>query len=272
MDVATLLLAGAVAGTFAGLLGIGGGAVIVPVLSLVFINQGLGPDALVKTAIGSSLATIAVTALASIWTHHRKGAVRWPLAWTMTPGVVAGAIIGAAVADWIPGLVLGYVFVLFLTCVAAQMALDMREGVRPAGAGGERLPGVWGLRAVAMSVGAVSALMGIGGGALHVPYLSWRGVAVKQAIATAAAIGFPLGAVSAVGFIIAGLDESGLPPYNVGYVNLPAFGGIVAASVVFAPLGAKLAHALPDKLLKRIFAAFLLALAARMAYDLITGT
>ncbi|MGB0723550.1 MAG: sulfite exporter TauE/SafE family protein [Gammaproteobacteria bacterium] len=262
MELVTLLVAGAAAGTAAGLLGIGGGVIIVPVLSLVFAAEGVDPDILIKVAVGTSLATIVVTAVSSIWAHHRRGAVHWDLVRVMTTGVVPGSLFGAWLADLIPGQWLTVAFVLFLIGVSAQMAWG------PVGAG-RALPGPWGLRGVSALVGTISALMGIGGGALHVPYLSWCGIAVKRSIATAAAIGFPLALASTLGFIVTGLDEPALPAHSIGYVNLPAFGGVVAASIVFAPLGARLAHALPDKVLKRTFAVFLFILALRMAYELV---
>ncbi len=262
MQLLTLLVAGAAAGTAAGLLGIGGGVIIVPVLSLVFVSEGVNPDILIKVAVGTSLATIVVTAISSIWAHHKRGAVRWPLVKMMTPGVVVGSLLGAWFADLIPGAWLTVAFILFLLAVSLQMAWG------PLGAHRE-LPGVWPLRSVSTLVGTISAMMGIGGGALNVPYLSWCGVQVKQAIATAAAIGFPLALASTIGFIITGLDEPNLPPHSLGYINLPAFAGVVGASILFAPLGARLAHQLPDRILKRTFAVFLFILAMRMAYDLV---
>lgn len=262
MQLATLLAAGAVAGTAAGLLGIGGGVIIVPVLSLVFVSEGVDPEILIKVAVGTSLATISVTAISSIWAHHRRGAVRWPLFRTMAPGVITGSLIGAWIADLIPGSWLTLAFIAFMFGVSLQMALG------PVG-GGRRLPGPWSLRGASAIVGAISALMGIGGGALHVPYLSWHGIPVKQAIATAAALGLPLALASTAGFIVTGLNETALPPHSLGYINLPAFAGVVGASILFAPLGARLAHRLPDRLLKRTFAVFLLFLALRMAYDLV---
>jgi len=265
MQLLTLLAAGAAAGTAAGLLGIGGGVIIVPVLALVFAGEQVNPEILIKVAVGTSLATIAVTAISSVRAHHRRGAVRWPLVRTMTPGVIAGSLFGAWLADLIPGAWLTVAFILFLMAVSLQMAWG------PVSAGRE-LPGLWPLRGISTAVGTISALMGIGGGALHVPWLSRCGVPVKQAIATAAAIGFPLALASTIGFVLAGLDEHDLPPHSLGYVNLPAFAGVVGASILFAPLGAHLAHRLPDKLLKRTFAVFLMILAARMAYDLVIET
>lgn len=262
MDLLTLLGAGTVAGIMAGLLGIGGGVIIVPVLSLLFASAGVHPDLLIKVAVGTSLATIVVTATTSVYTHHRKGAVEWRLFRYMTPGVLLGASLGALIADLVPGRWMLIAFVIFLVGVSAQMAWGKVHA-------GRALPKPLGLSSVSTVVGAVSALLGIGGGALHVPFLAYCGVPVKRAIATAAAVGFPLATASALGFIITGLNETGLPEHSLGYVNLPAFGGIVAASIIFAPLGAWLAHQLPEKLLKRIFALFLLVLAVRMAYTLI---
>jgi uncharacterized membrane protein YfcA len=262
MDLMALLIAGALAGTAAGLLGIGGGVIIVPVLSLVFESEGVAPDVIIKVAIGTSLATIAITAISSVWAHHKKGAVRWILVKTMTPGVVVGSLAGAWLADMIPGHWLTIGFITFLMLVSFQMAAGPLSANRD-------LPAPRILRGVSTLVGCVSALMGIGGGALHVPYLSWCGVPVKQSIATAAAIGFPLAVASTAGFIITGIDEPDLPIHSLGYINLPAFAGVVAASILFAPFGARLAHQLPDKIIKRIFALFLFMLALRMAFKML---
>ena len=262
MDLLTLLGAGAVAGIMAGLLGIGGGVIIVPVLSLVRASSGVHPDVLIKVAVGTSLATIVVTATTSIYTHHRKGAVEWQLVRYMTPGVMVGAVLGAVVADAIPGRWMIIAFVIFMFGISLQMGWGRVHA-------GRSLPGPLALSGVSTLVGALSALLGIGGGALHVPFLAYCGVPVKRAIATAAAVGFPLAVASTLGFVITGLDEPRLPEHSLGYINLPAFGGVVAASIVFAPLGAWLAHQLPEKLLKRGFAVFLFVLGARMAYTLI---
>ena len=262
MELLTLLAAGALAGTVAGLLGIGGGVIIVPVLALVFEAQGVHPEIVIKVAVGTSLATIVVTALSSIWAHHRRGAVRWPLVRTMTPGVVIGAFIGAWLADIISAHWLTLGIVVFLILVSLQMAMGPMSA-------GRDLPGSWALRSVSGLVGVISALVGIGGGSMHVPYLSRCGVPVKQAIATSAAIGLPLALASSLGFMITGLDEAHLPPHSLGYVNFPAFAGVVAASILFAPLGAHLAHRLPDRVIKRLFALFLFLLALRMAFKLL---
>lgn len=262
MDLPLLLFSGAVAGMLAGLLGIGGGVIIVPIVTLLFEDHGIAQGLAIKLALGTSLATIVVTAIASIATHHRKGAVDWGLFRIMGPGVVAGSLLGAWLADVIPGRALYLGFIVFLFAVSLQMALARVTAHRS-------LPSRVGLVGTSTGVGAVSALMGIGGGAMHVPFLSYCGVPVKRAIATAAAIGLPLAASATIGFVYGGLDEAGRPAGSVGYVNLPVFGGVVVASLLFAPLGANLAHRLPDLLLRRLFAGFLFVLAARMAYNLI---
>jgi len=256
-----LLLSGAVAGTLAGLLGIGGGVIIVPIVTLLFEGHGVPHGMAIKMALGTSLATIVVTAISSIYTHNRKGAVDWGLFRVMGPAVFVGSLIGAWLADIIPGDVLYIAFIVFLFAVSVQMAMS-RVSAHSA------LPGKAGLAGVSTLVGIVSALMGIGGGALHVPFLSYCGVPVKRSIATAAAVGLPLSVSATLGYIIGGLDEAGVPPASIGYVNLPVFGGVVAASLVFAPLGATLAHKLPDLLLRRLFSVFLFVLASRMAYKL----
>lgn len=261
MDLPMLLAAGAVAGTLAGLLGIGGGIIIVPIVTLLFETQGLAHGFAIKMALGTSLATIIVTAISSIYTHHRKAAVEWGLFKVMTPGVLVGSLIGAWLADIIPGEILYGAFILFMFLVAAQMATSRVSAHR-------QLPGKQWLTGVSTGVGVISALMGIGGGSLNVPFLSYCGVPIKRSIATAAAIGLPISISATVGYIIGGLNEPGLPPLSLGYVNLPIFGGVVAASLLFAPLGAVLAHKLPDQLLRRLFAIFLFVLASRMSFKL----
>ena len=262
MDLTTLLVSGAVAGTLAGLLGIGGGVIIVPIVTLLFEDSGVPSGLAIKMALGTSLATIVVTAISSIYTHNRKGAVDWRLFRVMAPAAFIGSFIGAWAADIIPGDALYVFFVVFLFAVSMQMALGRVSAHR-------RLPGTPALLGVSGSVGALSALLGIGGGAMNVPFLSFCGVAVKRAIATAAAVGLPLSVSATIGYVLGGLDEAGVPAGSVGYVNLPVFSGIVVASLLFAPIGATLAHKLPDLLLRRLFAVFLFFLASRMAYRLV---
>lgn len=259
MEILTLALIGALAGVMAGLLGIGGGMLIVPVLALLLERQGISQDVLLQSAIGTSLATIMFTSLSSMLAHHRRGAVQWPIFRRLTPGIVVGGFVGAAIADYLPGRVLHYVVAISVLVVATQFAFAPRAAPahRP-------LPGRAALSTAGGVIGALSTLIGIGGGSLTVPFLTWCSMPVKQAIATAAAIGFPIAVAGTIGYVIGGLNEIGLPPYSLGYVMLPAFAGIVAASVLAAPLGARLAHRLSDVTLRRIFAAFLAVLGTRM--------
>ncbi len=247
---------GVFAGLVAGLLGVGGGLIIVPVLALLFERAGYGP--VMHLAIGTSLATIVFTSIASVRAHHRHGAVRWPVFFRLTPGIVAGALLGAAVADRLPTDALRLFFGLFELFVAVQLTLDLRPKPQ------RRLPGSLGMGLAGAVIGGVSAIVGIGGGTLTVPFLVWSNVAMREAVATSAACGLPIAVAGAFGFMLAGRDATGLPPGSLGYVHLPSLAAIVATSILFAPLGARLAHRLPARTLKRIFALLLFVLAVRM--------
>jgi len=249
---------GALAGMMAGLLGIGGGVVIVPVLAWVFEGQGVSPAVLMHVAIGTSLATIMITSVSSIRAHHKRGAVMWAVFRIITPGIIAGSLLGAVLAEQISGPMLRLGFGMFILVVAAQMAQGL--ATRPH----RSLPGQYGMLAIGALIGTVSAIMGIGGGAMSVPFMTWCNVDARKAVATAAAIGFPIAVAGTLGFLANGWGKAELPAASLGYINLPAFAGIVAASVLFAPLGARLAHRIPQLTLKRIFAVFLAVMGLRM--------
>ena len=251
MDLLFLLSMGAVAGMLAGLLGIGGGIVIVPVLAIVFTSQGVDIGVLMHVAVGTSLGTIVFTSMASIRAHQKRGAILWDTFKQITPGIIIGTMFGAWVAKQIPGEQLKLMFALFMLLVAAQMAMGMASKPH------RKLPGTLGMSVAGGLIGTVSAIMGIGGGSMSVPFLTYCNMAVKNAVATSAAIGFPIAVSGALGFVISGWDVALRPALSFGYINLPAFFGIVVASTLFAPLGAKLAHSLPDIVLKRFFAVFL---------------
>lgn len=257
-DLLLLVASGALAGALAGLLGIGGGVVIIPTLVLVFEHQGHEAANVIHVAIGTSLATIVMTSLASVRAHHRHRAVLWPVFRAIAPGVVIGALTGATVADRIPGHTLKIIFAVFMVVIAVQMAVGV--ATRPH----RGLPGNAGLLAAGGGIGAVSAAMGVGGGSMSVPFLTWCNVSVRKAVATSAAIGLPMAVAGTVGFVVTGWAAPARPDYSLGYVNLPAFLGIVAASVLTAPLGARLAHRVPERVLKRSFAAFLILLSLRL--------
>lgn len=257
----TLLLyvaLGAFAGVMAGLLGVGGGLIIVPVLAWILHGQQVSDALVMHMAIGTSLATIVVTSLSSIRAHHQRGAVLWPVVWRLTPGIVIGAWLGAAVADLLSSVVLTKIFAVFVLLVAAQIAF----GAKPAPHRG--LPGAPGLAAAGGIIGAVSAIVGIGGGSLTVPFLTWCNTSIRQSVATSAACGLPIALAGSVGFIATGLNATGLPTWSLGYVYGPALFGVAVASMFSAPLGAKLAHTLPTEILKKVFAVFLALVGAKM--------
>lgn len=259
-SVLIYLLTGALAGVLAGLLGVGGGIVIVPALVFVFHTQGFTEAVLVHMAVGTSLATIVLTSISSVRAHHRRGAVQWPVFRRLTPGIVVGSLLGAVIADWLPADVLRTVFAIFVLMVATQMGL----GAKPAPQ--RELPATPGTNAAGVVIGAVSALVGIGGGSLTVPFLVWCNVAMRNAVAISAACGLPIAVAGSVGFVVTGLNEAGLPPWSSGYIYWPAGAGIAVASVLFAPLGARLAHQIPAQRLKRFFALFLAVVGLRMLF------
>lgn len=257
----TLLLyltLGAFAGVMAGMLGVGGGLIIVPVLAWIFHHQHISDAVIMHLAIGTSLATIVVTSISSVRAHQRRRAVLWPVFWRLTPGIVIGAWVGAAIADMLPSAVLSKVFAIFVLTVAAQMGF----GAKPAPH--RELPGAMGMTAAGGVIGGVSAIVGIGGGSLTVPFLTWCNTAIRQAVATSAACGLPIALAGALGFIMTGLNASSLPAWSLGYVYGPALLGIAMTSMLSAPFGARLAHTLPTQILKKVFAIFLAIIGARM--------
>ena len=252
------LALGAFAGVMAGLLGVGGGLIIVPALAWLFHRQAVSDAAIMHLAIGTSLATIVVTSISSVRAHHRRGAVMWPTVWRLTPGIVVGAWLGAAVADALSSFALQKVFAVFVLLMAAQMGF----GAKPAPH--RDLPGAVGMALVGGVIGAVSAIVGIGGGSLTVPFLTWCNVSIRQAVATSAACGLPIALAGSVGFVATGLNAADLPSWSLGYVHGPSLAGIALVSMLAAPLGAKLAHTLPTESLKKVFAIFLALVGTKM--------
>jgi len=257
------LVVGLVAGVLAGLLGVGGGIVIVPLLVFCFAKQGIQPDLIMHIALGTSLASIMFTSISSFMSHHKRGAVDWAIVRRIVPGILIGTFAGTFVASRLPtGFLQGF-FSLFLYLIATQMLLNKKP------AASRDLPGTGGMFGIGSFIGVISALVGIGGGSLSVPFMIWCNVTAHRAIGTSAAIGFPIAIAGAAGYIVNNLGTAGLPPYSLGFVYLPALAGIVCASMLTAPFGVKLAHALPVDKLKRIFALFLYAVATKMAWSLI---
>lgn len=262
---------GAAAGLLAGLFGVGGGLIMVPALAFVLPWQGVGPAVVMQVAIGTSLAVISATSVSSALAHHRRGGVLWPVLARFAPGLAAGAIAGAFAAHALPGTVLQRIVGGGALLVAAQMFLDRgkKGDARTSGPGDiqKMCASPFLLLGAGGVIGLLSALIGIGGGSLTVPFLSWRGVEMRQAVGTSAASGVPIAWAGAAGFIAAGWPVAGLPSYSLGYVSLPAFMAIAVASVLTAPLGARLAHHWPPHVLKRAFAALLVAIGALLLLE-----
>ena len=256
------LALGAVAGFFAGLLGVGGGAIMVPVLALMFVAQGF-PDAhLMHLALGTSMATIVFTSISSLRAHHAHGAVIWPIVTSIAPGIVVGTLLAAQIAARVPTRPLAIFFAIFISYVAVQMILNIKP--KPS----RQLPGRAGMFGVGTIIGGISALVAIGGGSLSVPFMTWCNVKVHQAIGTSAAIGFPIAVAGTVGYMISGHGAEGLPDGAFGFIYLPALAATVVASMLVAPFGARVAHSLPVATIKKVFAGVMILLSAKMLHGL----
>jgi uncharacterized membrane protein YfcA len=257
------LALGAFVGFFAGLLGIGGGATIVPVLAFIFAAKAFAPAHVVHLALGTAMATILFTSVSSVRAHQQHGAVNWKIVRRMATGIVIGTFGGALLASVLNLRVLTIVFTILIYYLSAQMLFGrkLQPVALPQTVAGNGL--------AAAGIGVISSLTATGGAALVVAYLVKRGTRVHEAIGTAAAIGWPLAAAGTTGYVLTGWGKAGLPEYSVGYVYLPALAGIVIASVLFAPVGARLAHRTPGATLKKIFAVILFLLATKMLVSFI---
>ncbi|MCO5099631.1 MAG: sulfite exporter TauE/SafE family protein [Burkholderiaceae bacterium] len=257
--IAAFLVLGAFTGFAAGLLGIGGGMLLVPFLTMLLTSQGFPLGQIIKIAIATSLTTILFTSLSSVRAHARRGAVRWDIARTLAPGIVVGSMLGAQVASWLPGAVLAVAFGLFVGVMATQM---LRRATIPLG---RTLPGTAAMLGMGSAIGALSALAGAGGGFVTVPFLTRSNVRIHEAVATSAACGFPIALAGTFGYVVAGWNLA-LPAGTVGYIYVPALAAIVATSVLTAPLGARVAHAMSVERLRKLFALLLYVLAAYMIW------
>ncbi|WP_444891266.1 sulfite exporter TauE/SafE family protein [Microbulbifer sp. DLAB2-AA] len=260
------LLLGAVAGTAAGLLGIGGGLIIVPALVLIFSATGISPEVLTHMAVGTSLATIVVTSISSVWAHNAKGGVDWHLFWVMTPGILVGSWLGGVTADLLPGAWLQLLIGVFAIIMAVRMGMS---GLRTASQkeSDTHLPGSLPLICSGGVIGWLAAIFGIGGGALVVPYLSYFAVKMQRAVGTSAAFGLPIAISGSLSFVVQGWGNKLLPSWSSGYIYWPAFLGIVLTSVLFAKLGANLAHKISSKRLKLCFALLLCIIGIRFIWQ-----
>lgn len=255
--LALLLAIGAFAGLVAGLLGVGGGIILVPAFYYSFAGLGYaGPD-LMQVCLATSLATIIVTSLRSVLAHHRKGAVDWSVLRGWAPGIAIGAVLGVLVVAQLRTPVLQAIF----GCLALLVAVYLGFG-RTQWRLGTAMPVGAGRAVLSPLVGFLSVLMGIGGGSFGVPLMSLYGMPIHRAVATAAGFGVTIAVPSVAGFLLTVAETP--PPYTAGSVNLPAFAVIIAMTLITAPLGVKLAHAMDPKPLKRVFAVFLALVALNM--------
>jgi len=253
---------GAVAGVLAGLLGVGGGIIIVPMLVFAFGSQDMPQGMIMHLALGTSLSSIIFTSISSFMAHHRRRAVRWDIVRKIVIGILIGTFLGSGFASALSTNVLKAFFVVFLYFVSVQLLINRKPKTS------RELPGKIGMFITGNVIGFVSSLVGIGGGSLSVPFMVWCNIAVHHAIGTSAAIGLPIAVAGTAGYIFNGWRIAGLPDYSVGYVYLPALFGIAACSVLTAPLGARLAHSLPVDKLKKIFGVLLIIFGTRMLMGL----
>lgn len=262
ISIITYLCCGAVVGVLAGLLGVGGGTVIVPMLVAVFPMQGVPAEYVQQMALGTSLASIMFTSVASARAHHARGAVQWNIFKEITPGILLGTFFGGLLATHLPTMFLKIFFICFLFAIAAQMISNYRPPAT------RNMPGALGTAAAGGVIGMVSSFVGIGGGSLSVPFMTFCNVPIHTAVGTSAAIGFPIAVAGTLGYVVGGWGRPGLPEFSLGFVHLWALFGIAAASFFTAPIGVRLSHALPTKKLKRCFAIFLIIIALKMLWDI----
>lgn len=258
--VAGLLVLGAAVGFAAGLLGIGGGMLLVPFMTMILTAKQFPAEVIVHMAIATSLATIMFTSISSVRAHHARGAVLWPVVKLLAPGILIGSWIGPWIGSQMNSSALALSFAVFVAFSATQMLLDKK----PAASRG--LPKAPGMLGAGGAIGALAGLVGAGGGFVSVPFMTWCNVKIHNAVATSAALGFPIALAGTLSNIYFGLKTPDLPAGSLGFIYLPALLVVSLASVTTAPLGAKTAHNLPVKTLKKVFALLLYALATYMLY------
>ncbi|WP_087719223.1 sulfite exporter TauE/SafE family protein [Salinicola salarius] len=256
--IAIYLLVGAAAGLMAGVFGIGGGIVIVPALVFTFLAQGFDPAVVAHLAVGTSLATIVVTGASSAWGHWRRGSVRQDWLRLMIPGLIVGGIVGVLLASALPGHALTRLFGVFAVLMALKMLLTRPPATRG------RVPRRWPMTLAGTVIGGVSTLFGVGGGVMSVPWLSRFTSRMTEAVGTSSAIGLPIALIGTLTNIVVGWGVMTLPAGATGYVMWPAFLGLMVTSVPMARVGVKVAHALPARTLRRIFALLLIVVGIKL--------
>jgi uncharacterized membrane protein YfcA len=255
---AVYLAIGVVVGFFGGMLGIGGGAIMVPMLVMAFDAQGFAREHWLHLAVGTGMSTILFTSLSSVRAHAKRGTVRWDIARAVTPGILAGGLAGVALAGTFSTFALAASFTVIVYIAGVNILVDRAP---PAS---RTLPGAAGLFTAGFVISGLSALVAIGGAFMTVPFLVWCNVKIREAIGTASFAGFPIAVVGTAGYVFIGRDVAGLPDWTVGYVYLPALLGISVSSVLMAPVGAWASHHLPTRVLRRIFGLLLIGFATKM--------
>lgn len=254
------LLLGAVAGIISGLFGLGGGVILVPALAWLFKSEGFSPELIMHMAIATSLATIIATSISSMWAHHKAKAVNWEMVFQLVPGIIVGSIAGAYLAEQLSTALLKQVFALFLIFISAQLFFQLQPEK------GEKALSSLQKRVGGLVIGALSALLGIGGGSITVPFLIKANILARNAVAISSACGLPIALSGSLSYLLMGWRAEGLPENSLGYVYLPALVGIISSSVLTAPLGARLAHQLPAQTLKKWFALLLAVIGLKLLF------
>jgi len=254
--IAEFLLLGSITGFLAGLMGIGGGMLMVPFMTFILTAKGYPAEYTLKMAVATSLATICFTSMSSVRAHHRRGAVLWPIVRLLAPGILLGSLVGAQLAVALPGKILGTLFAVFVAFSATQMFLDRKP--KPS----RTLPGRLGTFGMGWVIGMLSSLVGAGGAFVSVPFMTWCNVKIHDAVGTSAALGFPIALAGTLGYIWAGQGLPEMPPGSIGYLYLPGLIVVSLASMCTAPLGARTAHRMDIRPLKKVFAVLLYVLAA----------
>jgi uncharacterized membrane protein YfcA len=258
--ILAFLALGAAVGFAAGLLGIGGGLLLVPCFTFLFTSVGVPGERLVHMGIATSLGTIMFTSISSVLAHHRRDAVSWHIVRVLAPGILIGSWLGPWIGKQLNSASLAMFFAVFVTGFASQMLLDRTPTAS------RELPGALGMFAAGGVIGILSGLVGVGGAFVSVPFMTWCNVKIHKAVGTSAALGFPIALAGTLANIYYGMNTPGLPPGSLGFLYVPALLVVSLTSVLTAPLGAKTAHGLPVKALKRVFALTMLVLAGYMLY------
>jgi len=257
------ILLGSLVGFIAGLLGAGGGGILVPLLATIFSLQGISSDRVIHLALGTALACMIVSSIASLRAHASHGAVIWKVVYGMAPGIIIGAFFTSRLASYVNSIYIAIFFSAFMALIALQLFLNWKPKAS------DKAVNFRGLFLAGTGIGSVSALAAVGGGFLMVTYLSYKNFDLKKAIGTSAAIGFPIAIAGTLGYMINGWSSTANTPYTLGFVYLPAFIAVSIASVIAVPLGAKFAQRLPDIYLKKILAVISLLLSVKMLWSVI---